>query len=100
MERLKTSLIGKWMYPLDNGYQYNLLTGEMSFLRGVAPDFTKKVLIVSEPYKLKVMSSIIKGKWEESEFVTVLYEGEPYICTNYFSEEAPELRMLDYQYTI
>lgn len=85
----KNSIIGKEMWPIDNSNQCNILSGKPSALAG---DFygakPKRVKIVSGPYKLTYFNSAAQE--ETSEFVTVLCEGELYVCSNKFNETEKE----------
>lgn len=94
MERLKKNLIGKLAYPVDNSEQYNLVTGQKTYLAGFIDEYPKQVLIVSEPYQIHVdtLWGSDAGEWE---FVTVLYKGEPHICLNHFTEVPTEPGEID-----
>ena len=72
---VKISIVGKKGYPTDNSYSFKIATGEPANL------FGKSVWIISEPYNLFVKKSVDP---KLHEFVTVFYEGMPYVVLNCF----------------
>lgn len=79
---MQLNLIGKKAWPIDNSNQYNIQNGERSNLAGNAyGDEPQMVTIVSEPYMVKYE---FMGKEYEDEFVTILFNGNLYICHNCF----------------
>lgn len=97
MKEVETKIIGKKMYPVDNSYSFTIGIDQYPYLAGTCNTLAKKVLIVSEPYKLEVTKY---SKPRYLEFVTVSYKGRFHVVMNNFSETQPvdlnsELNYLD-----
>ena len=80
------NLIGKKMFPIDNSFSYTIGCGSSPYLAGTYRTKAKKVLIVSEPYKLTVSSGVREHTYL---FVTVFYKGKNHVVINNFSSEQP-----------
>lgn len=75
-------IIGTRAYPADNSYAFPVKKNQkMIPLAGRIYTGRKKVTIVSEPYKLKLVSN---GKRKTREFVTVEYRGALFVVVNRF----------------
>lgn len=83
-----TSLIGKYVYPRDNSYSFTVGTGKCPNFVNSRLGQHKRVLVVSEPYKM-IISPFFGIAQKEEEFITVLYDGKAHVILNNVSEEEP-----------
>lgn len=83
-----TSLIGKYVYPRDNSYSFTVGTNNCPMFVNSKLHQYKRVLVVSEPYKMMV-PAFLGIKEKEEEFITVLYDGKAHVILNCVSEEEP-----------
>ena len=81
MERI----IGKKRFPIDNSRSFTIGREEhCPYLAGTWNTPAKKVLIVSEPYKIYI------PEWNDQyDFVTVFYNNECHVILNIFTKEQP-----------
>lgn len=75
------SLIGKYGYLKDNSYSREIRSGNQYILSGYEHEKPFKVLIVSEPYKLKI-TNLIGEYTAENEFITVMYAEKCHVVLN------------------
>lgn len=82
-ETNNASLIGKYCYPTDNSYVYEVRTGDEYSFAGWEKEKPFKVLIVSEPYKLEVTDHLLSfNPTHEYEFITVMYKRKCHVILN------------------